>query len=521
MSTYNVALGYAAISRRIAESAVAGLAVGNAVLFDTKDAMDADLAHVADTLAIVVNDSTAANNGIYRKLGDSGAGSWSHTDMAILKATASGRALMAAIDAAAQRSVLEAAAATDLDADYALAMERDAFLFTVETEDEDVRPLSISMDGGVITGRRVSTGEAILARSIDSEIVVLADDYNRAMEYDAFRFSVEANDADIVPYMISSDGGIKTGRRLSTGALIADVEEASASNSEAGLLYVTAPDASTIYITQPPTGPGRKRIQYEMKRTTVPSRNQDAWKINGAWEVSGSGGTFTQGVRVGSTGEWETAIKEAGRVNFMGNNHGNEEATWVYLLVDGDKRDPGAFTTTCRSFEIVQQSEFFQIGATDETEYDPKGPKMLDCTKRWQFIGNDVFLHVVVDVVTTFNTGSVYLGMAPFSLLQDDVLVTTTVARSPLFEEEDASYVGHPNLPATTSRVVKLWGEAGIGFEVEALEGFTHDERQCFVTETLSRNKVYFNFRNNTTLTAGDRIEAVLRYTITTTNEDI
>ena len=44
--------------------------------FATKSAMDADLAHPDSTLALVTNDSTAANNGTYRKSGASGTGSW-------------------------------------------------------------------------------------------------------------------------------------------------------------------------------------------------------------------------------------------------------------------------------------------------------------------------------------------------------------------------------------------------------------------------------------------------------------
>jgi hypothetical protein len=44
--------------------------------FATQSAMNADLAHGEGTLALVTNDSTAANNGTYRKVGASGAGSW-------------------------------------------------------------------------------------------------------------------------------------------------------------------------------------------------------------------------------------------------------------------------------------------------------------------------------------------------------------------------------------------------------------------------------------------------------------
>lgn len=44
--------------------------------FETKALMDADLAHDAGTVAQVMNDATASNNGYYRKDGASGAGSW-------------------------------------------------------------------------------------------------------------------------------------------------------------------------------------------------------------------------------------------------------------------------------------------------------------------------------------------------------------------------------------------------------------------------------------------------------------
>lgn len=54
------------------ESLLAQLGLGYA----TKALLDADLAHEANTLAMVYADSTAANNGIYQKSGVSGAGSW-------------------------------------------------------------------------------------------------------------------------------------------------------------------------------------------------------------------------------------------------------------------------------------------------------------------------------------------------------------------------------------------------------------------------------------------------------------
>jgi len=60
-----------------------GATIGNAVVFSTKSAMDGDLGHSAGTLGVVYNDSTASNNGIYRKSGGSGSGSWAATNLAL------------------------------------------------------------------------------------------------------------------------------------------------------------------------------------------------------------------------------------------------------------------------------------------------------------------------------------------------------------------------------------------------------------------------------------------------------
>jgi len=46
------------------------------LIYSSKAAMDADIAHAANSMAWVVGDATAANNGVYQKSGASGTGSW-------------------------------------------------------------------------------------------------------------------------------------------------------------------------------------------------------------------------------------------------------------------------------------------------------------------------------------------------------------------------------------------------------------------------------------------------------------
>ena len=73
--------------------ALSGAASGGAVIFDTLATANASLAYAANSMAWIVSDSTAANNGIYRKIGGSGSGSWSRIGdlpYAIVPVTASG-----------------------------------------------------------------------------------------------------------------------------------------------------------------------------------------------------------------------------------------------------------------------------------------------------------------------------------------------------------------------------------------------------------------------------------------------
>lgn len=74
---------WAVLVDTVIASIAAGIAVGNAVAFATAAAMNADLVHAANVLAFVYADSTAANNGVYIKVGGSGTGSWSLTSVSL------------------------------------------------------------------------------------------------------------------------------------------------------------------------------------------------------------------------------------------------------------------------------------------------------------------------------------------------------------------------------------------------------------------------------------------------------
>lgn len=58
------------------EQIITAFTSNGGLIYSSKAAMDADLAHDAKSSAWVVGDATAANNGIYQKQGSSGSGSW-------------------------------------------------------------------------------------------------------------------------------------------------------------------------------------------------------------------------------------------------------------------------------------------------------------------------------------------------------------------------------------------------------------------------------------------------------------
>lgn len=58
------------------ETLISAVTTAGGVLFSSKATMDATLTYAANTPALVIGDATTANNGLYRKSGTSGAGSW-------------------------------------------------------------------------------------------------------------------------------------------------------------------------------------------------------------------------------------------------------------------------------------------------------------------------------------------------------------------------------------------------------------------------------------------------------------
>ncbi|PJR11564.1 hypothetical protein [Sinorhizobium meliloti] len=125
----------------------------------TKALLDADLAHAADVTAWVYADTAVANNGIYRKTGASGAGSWSF----ILPLPFS---FINAVDAGAGAANAIQATTTIPVSEYALIKMN---IFEANTGS----PVTISFNGGTALTIKTNSGNDVAAGGLVAGMIVL------------------------------------------------------------------------------------------------------------------------------------------------------------------------------------------------------------------------------------------------------------------------------------------------------------------------------------------------------------
>lgn len=97
---------------KLGTDAVNLITTNGGLIYDTKSSLEADLVPAANASAWVIDDGTVANNGIYRKSGGSGAGSWSKVadlPYSFIKATDAGAGTPDAIVATTDIPVSESA----------------------------------------------------------------------------------------------------------------------------------------------------------------------------------------------------------------------------------------------------------------------------------------------------------------------------------------------------------------------------------------------------------------------------
>lgn len=138
----------------------AGLSSGSSAIYDTRANLEANLVWVANTLAWVISDPTAANNGIYRKIGSSGSGSWSRVadlPYSFIRASDVGDGTPNAI---------QATSSLPIPADATALIAVNIF------EDNTGSPVTVSFNGGAPLTIKTSSGNDVSAGGLTAGMVV-------------------------------------------------------------------------------------------------------------------------------------------------------------------------------------------------------------------------------------------------------------------------------------------------------------------------------------------------------------
>lgn len=154
---YNVA-DVAVLSAQV--NALSAVALTNqGLVYDTLAHMNADLAHAANTLAVVYADGAPANNGFYAKIGASGTGSWNNTGLVLPSTFATD--LVATANAAAAAQATANTANTKATAALTASAASAAVINMERADDATLRGLAPNPVGAWFFDRYDSTAKAI------------------------------------------------------------------------------------------------------------------------------------------------------------------------------------------------------------------------------------------------------------------------------------------------------------------------------------------------------------------------
>lgn len=141
------------------ESIINAFLSNGGLIYASKASLDADLAHAANSMAWVLGDATVANNGIYRKVGGSGTGSWTRvSDLPFSFIVASD---------------VGDGTANDIQATTSIPVSGSALVWMNVFEANTSSPVTVSFNGGSALTVKTNTGNNVAAGGLVAGMIVL------------------------------------------------------------------------------------------------------------------------------------------------------------------------------------------------------------------------------------------------------------------------------------------------------------------------------------------------------------
>lgn len=229
------------------------------------------------------------------------------------------------------------------------------------------------------------------------------------------------------------------------------------------------------------------------------SSNYDIWRLRGV-EIftKNSDNTFTKAYEntlIHEASEWECAIKETGKPDFVGGStHGDEFLDSITFIVDGKfyTEVSSLNGVICKELRIIRKSKLYRANENSSTH-------IADHYVDYLFKNNEITIDNRVDWKVDTNCGISYLCMLGARRLNGTTQITNKGIKQGDGSILDLSNEGHTNT-ASTKRCTKayLWndgsnGGLNVAMSVEILDNNFFPKFNFKFDNRSEYNKFYFD----------------------------
>jgi hypothetical protein len=346
-------------------------------------------------------------------------------------------------------------------------------------------------------------GEQVLYKDpiiVDLEMFGIGNiDYDTLLDY--YLLWYENKDKEIVEYSIYANTLLGT-KYIDDNIYVQHEEE---KNKSTYTIYSQVKsDDGNIYL-----GLGFRNHPNSMINLNV----WDLWKVR---IYKKENGVFSyQNKELIMDGNWETAIREINKSDYIGGHaHGDEVYNYFRFILDGKILIPeGNYIEIGKNIEIIQKTEINRV----DTPLEIIANKSIN----YQISSNEIVFDQIITWLEVITTETSYLAMCPVKRVDGTNQVTSIGYFDEDYEILDISLDNHGNTGLkANSKVVTLFNDLqGYNFvlKMEEIIGSTIETNRKVISDSPQYNKIYFDYVGsgiNHVTSVGEKWRQKVKYTL-------
>jgi len=247
------------------------------------------------------------------------------------------------------------------------------------------------------------------------------------------------------------------------------------------------------------TNDGNKYIGIDILHNVNPSIRADNFTLRNVnvYEFDGENFTILPNTSIVTGGEWDCAIKELGKSDFMGGiSHGDEVYTSVVAFVDGKliDIDNDNFLMECNEVDFYTKSHLLEVD-------NPVDNILAQHDKKFIINKSGIYVEQRVKFLQSIELDNSYLLMLPIARDISGVYVTNKGYMDNDYAIKDLSNQGNV-ITGTKAKSVTIYNQ-GAGHQVKArvelIDSNNETDDFWMFLPTSAYNKIYQRFVHNKT----------------------